>query len=382
MSNRKLLDFINRTKDNSSSTSNLAQELKDLRVFEIINERLILIIGWDFDVSVCIYNSATSKEVKSGFDFLVDSNIPLNTYLNAFLIKSIDDAFNPKSAKEYHDIMIDIKSEPEVLELLRLCYWINRCKPTINNSFNKKFNEVKKQLELGYKDVIGTSFARSCTTISKVLLDDAIPYSERNIHKTHFVNELNKFRIVVSSFVSEFMLAAISKGEGFDVEFPTRLGYEKTCDIILNSFGVEVKTILDQIKFSTTEETLSKEFEETLKKKKVIYSINDALSKHPDIIFLVLTFTSAGISLNDQILQSQYHLSSIQQTISQVIALSSSNRELRKSHQVNEIPVVIFVAGVEISNNIYRISSLPIAYPVLTINDELIVDSEKLKINL
>jgi hypothetical protein len=56
----------------------------------------------------------------------------------------------------------------------------------------------------------------------------------------------------------------------------------------------EVKTILHQIKFSNTEETLSKELEGTLRKKKVVDIVNDALSKHPDIIFLVLTFTSAS----------------------------------------------------------------------------------------
>jgi hypothetical protein len=46
MSNRKLLDFIDRIQDNRISKSNLAQELQDLNMLEIINERLISIIGW------------------------------------------------------------------------------------------------------------------------------------------------------------------------------------------------------------------------------------------------------------------------------------------------------------------------------------------------
>jgi hypothetical protein len=178
------------------------------------------------------------------------------------------------------------------------------------------------------------------------------------------------------------MLAAISREEGFDVEFPLKSDSEKTCDITLDSFDVEVKTILDRIEFSNTEETLSKELEGTLKKKKVVESINDALSKHPDVIFLVLTFTSAGISINDHILQSQNHQPSIQQMLSQAIALSSSNRALRKSQQTNEIPVVIFVAGVDVTNSIYRVSALTIRHPLLTINNYLIADSEKLKIDL
>jgi hypothetical protein len=146
--------------------------------------------------------------VKLGFNFLVANNIPLCTYLNAFLIKSIDDTHNPKKAKEYQDIVIDIESEPEVLELIRLCYWINRCKVTVSNSFNNKFNEVKEQLELGGKDELGTSFAKRRTIISKILLEDTIPRRERTLHKTCFLNELNKFRFIVSSVVSEFMFAA------------------------------------------------------------------------------------------------------------------------------------------------------------------------------
>jgi hypothetical protein len=61
---------------------------------------------------------------------------------------------------------------------------------------------------------------------------------------------------------------------------------------------------------------------------------------------------------------------------------SSSNRALRKSHQINEMPVVIFVTSVDVSNNTYRISSLTLTYPVLSVNDELRANNEKLKIHL
>ena len=226
--------------------------------------------------------------MKSGFDFIVDSNIPLDTYLNAFLIKAIDDNLNPEEPKQYQEMIIDIKSEPELLELLRLCYWINKCKMAISNSFNNKFNEVKEQLELGGKDKVETSFAKKCKIISKILLNNTIPRWERNLHKTCFLNELNKFRVTVSSFVSEFMLAAISKKEGFDVEFPIKVDSKKVCDIALDSFEVEVKTIFDQTKFSDTADTLSKEIEGTLTKEKVVDHLNDALSKHADIVLLGL----------------------------------------------------------------------------------------------
>ena len=75
--------------------------------------------------------------------------------------------------------------------------------------------------------------------------------------------------------------------------------------------------------------------------------------------------------------------SSIEKTLSQVIMLSNSNRELKMSQQpIKEMPMVIFVTGVDIPNNIYRISSLPLSYPVMTINNELKVDKENLKISI
>jgi hypothetical protein len=382
MSNSKLLDIIDQINDNQISKRKLPQILKDLLILEIKNERSISILGWEFDVSIAIYSSATSSEVRSGFDFLIDCNVPLDTYLNAFLIKSIDDNLNPEQPKQYQEMIIDIKFEPEFLELIRLCYWINKCRMIIHDSFSNKFNEVKEQLELGGKDKLGTRFAKRCKIISKILLNNAIPRWERSLHKTCFLNELNKFRITVSSFLSELMLTAISKQEGFDVEFPIRADSKKVCDIVLNSFEVEVKTIFDQTKFSNTEDTLSKEVEETLTKDKVVDHINDALSKNADIVFLVLTFTSAGVSLNDHVITSQNYLS-IQKTVNQAIMLSHSNREARISQRsIKEVPIVIFVTGIDVINNIYRISLLLISYPVMTINSELRAGRENLRISL
>src|SRR5690348_7647199 len=96
MSNSKLLDILDQINDNQISKRKLPQILKDLLILEIKNERSISILGWEFDVSIAIYSSATSREVSSGFDFLIDCNVPLETYLNAFLIKSIDDSLNPE----------------------------------------------------------------------------------------------------------------------------------------------------------------------------------------------------------------------------------------------------------------------------------------------
>jgi hypothetical protein len=47
------------------------------------------------------------------------------------------------NSRNFLEIII-ILNEPEVLELLQLCFWNNRCRMGLGNSFNNKFNEVKE----------------------------------------------------------------------------------------------------------------------------------------------------------------------------------------------------------------------------------------------
>jgi hypothetical protein len=49
----------------------------------------------------------------------------------------------------------------------------------LGNSFNNKFNEVKEQLELRDRDKLVESFAKKCTPISKILLNNTIAQLKR-----------------------------------------------------------------------------------------------------------------------------------------------------------------------------------------------------------
>ncbi len=252
MSNRKLEEILNH-----ADKSNFTQLLTDSLILELPDHRSISIVGWQFDTSCTLYSSATSNETKSGWDFLLSHGIPLDTFARAFLINSVDDYLNPEKPKESGEWIIDIKLEPVILEMLRLSLWIDKSKIIL--SFNNKFTEIKEQLVLGGKDELVEDFAKRCKLVSKLLLNSRIPRWERIVHKTNFLNELNRFRIVVSSFVSEIMIGAILQMEGFGVEFQVPRDDMRACDMIVNSFKVEVKSIFDQIRFSKTEDTLCKE---------------------------------------------------------------------------------------------------------------------------
>jgi hypothetical protein len=109
MSNIKLLTVVGKINDAS-----LPRLLKDLTSLEIKDERSISIIGWDFDIPCTIYSYATANEVKSGLDFLLAKDLPIKTYFEAFLIKSIDDIRERKEPEKFGDMITDPILEPEI----------------------------------------------------------------------------------------------------------------------------------------------------------------------------------------------------------------------------------------------------------------------------
>jgi hypothetical protein len=97
--------------------------------------------------------------------------------------------------------------------------------------------------------------------------------------------------------------------------------------------------------------------------------------------FLLLTFSSVNISINDYVFSNKNHYS-IENALSQAIMLLHSNRGLINSQKsIKEILLVTFVVGVDVTKNLEN-DFLTISNPVKIINDELKADSKKLRINL
>jgi hypothetical protein len=118
-----------------------------------------------------------------------------------------------------------------------------------------------------------------------------------------------------------------------------------------------------------------------LKRKKIVNDIDDFLPKHSDMAFLLLTFSSVNISINDYVFSNKNHYS-IENALSQAIMLLHSNRGLINSQKsIKEILLVTFVVGVDVTKNLEN-DFLTISNPVKIINDELKADSKKLRINL
>ena len=106
--------------------------------------------------------------------------------MRAFFIKAIDELFVKDKPIEFNNNLTYAKSESEVLELLRLCFWIERSKHTIT-TFNNKLSEVKVQLELGGQKRLGEKFAKKSDIISRILLHPLISKYEKDLHRICFL---------------------------------------------------------------------------------------------------------------------------------------------------------------------------------------------------
>jgi len=218
---------------------------------QVIDDRTIRLAGYNFGVIGTIYSGSNSNEVLGGWKLLVDESVPIAIYLEAFYISSFYTSLNhliENDTKVDHETFISMTMEPVVLELLRLCYWIYKCKEILDQkSFAAKFNEVKSNLTFNDLDKFKNGLHQSFRNLGILMRDAAIPRWERAFYEWELLERVEvggPFRSNISSYVPEFMSAALMRGEGFEIKFiPT--AEEKHCDLLVNSFKMEIKTFLD-----------------------------------------------------------------------------------------------------------------------------------------
>jgi hypothetical protein len=90
-----------------------------------------------------IYPSATVKEVLEGWaEFIKDGILADLLFLTLFIRIMLDPACNTEAIKE----------EPELIELLRLSYWYQRCRRmNSQGTFVQKVQEIREELGEGVR---------------------------------------------------------------------------------------------------------------------------------------------------------------------------------------------------------------------------------------
>lgn len=123
-------------------------------------------------------------------------------------------------------MIVDNLVEPEIMEILRFCYWVNKSRNIIDNeNFERKFSEIRKDLKCNDELDTRKKYGQLFTDIGKVLQDQNLDYENKLKITKKFYNELNHFRKIISSFLPEFMLSCIIKDEevGILVKFKMNL---------------------------------------------------------------------------------------------------------------------------------------------------------------
>ena len=337
----------------------------------VINDKSISFSGYNLDISAAIYSEARSNEVLEGWALLTNNKVPLINYTKAFYISSL-------FSEMYHDpnqnIEVDQETviseslEPQSTELLRLCYWITRCKRTLEDekSFETKFTEAAKSLKFRKASTFKKRLNRKLVTYGRIMKDPRIPYWERKIHGDELFKDmaLGPFRKNVLTLYPEFMLATMVEDMGLKVSFIPRSKEAKTCDLLVNnSYKIEIKTLLNTFReHKEMEIELSNQIEDTLTDQNSIDLINNALAKNAEIIFMFCTFTSMASAFAKYSYEKNMDFL-IPVALNQSITLAEQNR-MKSIAKIKEVPLVVFVTYIDIIKCDYRILSCMIAYPV------------------
>jgi hypothetical protein len=352
--------------DDNVEVSRLLEGAKQLQV---LDESFIRLAGYEFDVKGTIYSASNTYEVLIGWQLLVKGAVPIDIYVEAFYILTLFSNLNNPAAE--NSIQADEENrisntlEPVILELLRLCYWVHKCKETLDQaSFAIKFSEFTQDLTFSDVKKFRENLHQMFREKGRALANQSISSQERLEAQRQLAKEVEfgPYRSNISSYLPEFMSAGLMKESGFEISFITTGEEGKRCDILVNSFKLEVKTFLDKTnpRF-TLEPSLSTEILETLKKKKTIHDIEDSLSKRSDITLIFLSFTTLGNGFLKHTFNRNVDFS-LQKALSESVSLAQNNRT--NPHHMEHIPVIIFTTALDYSNCSYKMFFLAVSYPV------------------
>jgi hypothetical protein len=352
--------------------------LRKLSLPKMEDDNYISFMGCKFNVVLLIHCEAKPNEIISGFNIL-RKYIEIENYTNALFFRTLDSLLNRYRNKieVSNDLQIDNIIEPEIMEILRFYYWINKCENLMGKeNIQMKLTEIGNDLKLGLKSK--GNIKNMFLSYGRIMQDETIPYEMREKFEKELYDKLDPFRESISSFLSEFMLAGLVRLEGYDSQFIST-EESKTCDLLVNSYKTEVKTILDRNRQENRiEEKLEQEIELTLKRTKILDHINDALEKNPQIIFINLTFSTLGVGFAKFCFNKSKDFSIHKALRKSIIFVE----QIKKNNTIKAIPIVIFTSLVNFIQNEHQFFSLAFLYPIKEIENKKEPDYQSLKISL
>jgi hypothetical protein len=345
--------------------------------------------GWEFDIRRTVYPTANIEQIFDGWNSLVAVKIPMDLLFLSLFLKEL---FCNNTITTEHNSKCNIldqkkisKEEPELVALLRLCYWYHRCLQ-INDrmqdnyfNFNDKLKEIKE--ELGQKTKAkarnyglpiladyGSNMANYHTQLQSVITD-----TMRNENKKDKASGgiLDDIRYSIYRFLSECIFYTLVSEAGFEVQYgkiyskrPPKLdveGIPSAFRILLDEQiqGYELETI-------TRIDNLNEEILHILKQnRRLVDKINDALEEG---LFVILdtTGTLLGHIIN-LYAQSQQNRKQINQSIRKSVR-KAVDMMFGYVSSKGYLPI-IFLAQTHDNLHNFRISAITVGVPC-SVNDE------------
>jgi hypothetical protein len=250
--NERLLPSISRSKDNT-----ISEEINHIprAVYGKVNT---LAFGvWEFDITKIIHPTATVDEIINGWNTLVSKRIPMDLLFLSLFIRDVPDLLaNDEKSKIYEEKRF--KKEPEVVALLRLCYWYPRAfqaNETMQNpysNFNDKLKEIKKELVHRIRSKAKESalpilaeYGSNITDYHRQLRSIITERIKSHTTARAYDAPLDEIRRTVHKYASECMFYALGTEAGLHIGYDNIYPNKKAPNLEIQCIPAALRILLD-----------------------------------------------------------------------------------------------------------------------------------------
>jgi hypothetical protein len=356
------------------------------------NSNIIKMNGWEFDVRSTVHIGANSNDVLDGLD-LLNKHAPtlFESLVEIFFFKSLNDYNKFKPSKL---ITRFCELEPDMTELLRLCYWYYKCY-TVNpsNFFKYKSIEVRRKLAQGILSNIFEYATRVKYTETEVLGEtekEFLSWLQQALSKskppkspdTKFPVYVEKLSEAVKNVTPELMLAGLCSYNGYKLLFDACPSTDHDYDFLVNNIPVQVKTPnpsdnlptsikkVEELVGSTSNNLaeINEEIAKFLSNLTGLRLMEDALEQGARILLFNMSHIFIGERIRKYIVENNLNTS-------YASALQHS-LDMVKKDNLEEVPLIIFVSNCDYN---YAVNVLCQNIPVRRENSKLRLDRAKLQ---
>jgi hypothetical protein len=352
------------------------------------SDGFVAIGGWEFNVSSTIYGNATLDEVINGWNMF-------NNDMGRDVINRLFQPFFYRTVVEANSLPVYKlrNQEPELIELLRLSYWYNKCSSLIatNNTFFSKRKEIRGKLTRG---LLSNIEEYKTTVPDEELIDDIKEFGKKleagliNAKKgkpqdDNFKKYMKEIPKAVWGVTSELIFTGLAIDHGYKVYFDIP-GKGHDYDFIVNDIPCQVKTILLEEKDSEQdvrkidnrisllrigkkieEEEVRKEILDLLHKNKE--DTKKAIEQGGRIICINGTQTYAGFLLNQWASDNNKNLTIHRALKTSINLLREENSMSLLKKEEKFLPLIFGAAGIDCE---YHFSTCSFKIPIdFTLDD-------------